>query len=128
MSDCSTSAMLPKEQPKTCGTCGHSAKRHNPPTNVGHPRKNDLVCLVHAVSVSSDLGGAPMPCGIYHQEPGNWTPRTDTLEQRYQQLEQVAKSLLGIAHGAAEEIMFPSRELVAKQRRKLETLGVSLDD
>lgn len=22
MSDCSTAAMLPKEQPKTCGTCG----------------------------------------------------------------------------------------------------------
>lgn len=49
-------------------------------------------------------------------------------EQRCQQLEQIAKSLLGIAHGAAEEIMFPSRELVAKQRRKLEALGVNVDD
>lgn len=49
-------------------------------------------------------------------------------EKRYQQLEQIAKSLLGIAHGAAEEIMFPSRELVANQRRKLEALGVNVDD
>lgn len=123
---------------KTCGNCGHSAKRHNPPSNVGAPRKNDLVCLVHAVAVSSDKGSAPIPCGIYHQEPGNWMPKGDTLEQRYQQLVEVAREMyraIAPLHKWCNEdtccnlgdMGWPCDVCLQELRGELESLGVVLD-
>lgn len=90
--------------PRTCGQCEHSCV-----FEVFCPKFN---FSVPASRRACSLGEA----------------RKSSLLQRCQQLEQVALSLLGIAHGAAEEIMFPSRELIAKKRSELEALGVSTNE
>lgn len=78
-----------------------------------------------------------MPCGIYHQDPGNWTPQTDTLEQRYQRLEQVARDMYSfIAINEALNGLTirgqqkPTDKIMSLATfcEQLESLGVSLDD
>lgn len=58
-------------KPMCCGTCKHSAKR------TGSYRKNDLICLKHAFTVSSDHNSVPMPCGMNGKTPRGWEPKDD---------------------------------------------------
>lgn len=109
MSDCSTNAMRPKEPPKTCGNC----------EIITSNASKDIVCPVRVIGACD-----------------NWRPRTDALEQRCQQLEQVAKEL----YKEYEQIEVELCDFIGygKLRDKyvggtvfkshLANLGVSLDD
>lgn len=113
MSDCSTHAMEPKEPLKTCGTCFYST-----PRKYGHWTTNNLICLRHAVSTYSERHHVT-ECGWGIAGPRGWRPKEpDPLEQRCQQLEEVAREMLGCVFGHR---YWPFRH-------KLEALGVSLDD
>ena len=138
MSDCSTNAMKPKEPPKTCGNCGKCV------AIVGHcDDNNDRVDL-------------------YDQSCENWTPRTDDLEptcdacperlpedgckvkahcydlqQRCQQLEQVARDMFNHMQGlddilrknAHDEYMrTDGKAVIGDIADRLEALGVTAED
>lgn len=116
MSDCSTHAMEPK-QPRTCGNCGHGVQ-----TNVFCRESGGSTAGLHSLG-----------------ERGcrKWTARTDTIEQRYDQLAQVARSMYRII--ATYESRFegeyyspsewvPERGAVTRStKEQLEALGVSVD-
>lgn len=99
-----------KTKAKTCGNCGHS-----------------VVCSAQNKGDDWDY------CN-------QWIPEsTDTLEQRYQQLEQVAREMLGLIKGIEREYprlldpnTQPGGQIVYPMpsesfREQLEALGVSLD-
>lgn len=72
MSDCSTQAMMPKER-RTCGNCGHAVQ-----SNVFCRESDGSTAGLHSME----------ECGCR-----KWIGRTDTLEQRYEHLEQVAREM-----------------------------------
>lgn len=72
MSNCNTAAT--DEQPKTCGTCEHAFNQ-------------DIPCCVPVIGCE-DIRAVYRKSGCHHYEP-----RTETLEQRYQQLEEVARDM-----------------------------------
>lgn len=133
MSDCSTQAMIPKEQPRTCGNCFYSI-----PRKYGHWNTNDLICLRHAVSTNSDRHYVT-ECGCGISGPAGWRPKEPTREQKLEQLTRKAiegyreaASLLkaiyddgyvGIAKGA--NVYVEDAEEIAAS---LEALGVRVDD
>lgn len=120
MSDCSSNAMKPKEKPKTCGTCFHCAERHG--TRF---IKRDGVCLYCGEAVDTQSTSPICPCGNHRM----WRERAGTLEQRYQQLEQVARRLYGYIKRDADDSWSPVKEKIAQQfRKQLEALGVDIDD
>lgn len=116
MSDCSTHAMEPKEPLKTCGTCFYST-----PRKYGHWTTNNLICLRHAVSTHSERHHVT-ECGWGIAGPRGWRPKEpDPLEQRCQQLEQVAQTM----YAKLDAILSPAS--TKNFRQQLEALGVSLD-
>ncbi len=91
MSDCSSEAMKPKEQPKTCETCISDCIRAG---------KDDMSA-----------------CHYYE-------PNYNTLEQRYQQLEQVAKEMCQfLEYKDCFDVGYGR-----KYRDRLQALGVSVND
>lgn len=96
---------------KTCGNCGH-----------WHHMKNDCgACLESysgALSQEVTITGRSESCLIV---PNSWTPKTtDTLEQRYQQLAEVARDMYAL-------IEFESYGGQAIEfRKRLEELGVEV--
>ncbi len=116
MSDCSTESMKPKDNTMAFLS---ALDRRFPPKCVAHLEGTEWNTAVpHGFpdSVVFANDGSVLD--------GTYEIRRYVPEQRFEQLERVALSLLGIAHGAAEEIVFPSRELVAKKRSELEALGI----
>lgn len=119
MSDCSTNSMKPKEPPKTCGTCFYGM-----PRKYGHWRGNDLICLRHAVSTSSERRHVT-ECGWGIAGPRGWRakePACDAcperlpedackvkarcydLGERCEKLEQVAKVLNNLCDSLMEAV------------------------
>lgn len=72
MSDCSTQATMHKER-RTCGNCGHAVQ-----SNVFCCESDGSTAGLHSMEERS--------CK-------KWIGRTDTLEQRYEHLEQVAREM-----------------------------------
>ena len=120
MSDCSTEAMKPKEPPKTCGNCDlNDAIRH----------LDDL------------LANDEFPCDecrADHEQLRGWLVGLQSLEQCYQQLEQVAWELYAVALSAWKEARclagpqvkrsIESREEhLSRLKAQLEALGVEID-
>ncbi len=152
MSDCSTNSMKPKEPPKTCGTCFYGM-----PRKYGHWRGNDLICLRHAVSTSSERRHVT-ECGWGIAGPRGWRAKKPTcddcperlpedackvkahcydLQDRCQQLEQVARDALAVismacslTNGDPEMrcVNLNCKEAHKSLRSRLEVLGVSVDD
>ena len=122
MSNCSAKAMQPKEQPRTCGTCGHSCE-HN--TKLYGCVYDYVPCLLHGT--------------FEHEENScsDWQPSTGVpvrrngkaLEQRFQQLEQVAKRLYRYVKKDADESWSPAKEKVARNfEEELKAIGVNLNE
>lgn len=121
MSDCSTLQIEPQ---KTCGTCFYST-----PMKYGHWTTNDIICLRHTLSTHSERHHVT-ECGWGIDGPRGWRPKEpDTVEQRCQQLEQVARDMYAALH--VNECC--SLEFIADNgdceafRARLEELGVSVD-
>lgn len=118
MSNCNTQAMMPKER-RTCRTC----------KNVNAVW---LDCF-HAANDSSYYMRCTRPdmraCGHYVDDP-------DSLQRRYERLAQVAGEMLETIRGHVSENLRSSDprlkdaicEPYVNYRRKLEALGVSVDD
>lgn len=100
------------EEPKTCGNCGHS---------ISHWTPNCCVCMRGSDSVS-----------IYNNDRAacsDWDEFSPlNIEQRYEQLEQVAKRMYDWCDGVANRYFTIVPETVRDFRKQLETLGVSVDD
>ena len=116
MSDYSTESMKPKEFPDNCGNCEHVCYGIF-----------DVVCPYPRYE-----GQEPYEHGHYRQcslsNPcERYTARQGTLEQRYQQLEQVAKEMYRAIH---RPYTLSDTKVYEKMsfRKQLEALGVSLDD
>lgn len=109
MSDCSTNAMKPKDMDllkspnvsKTCGSCGHV---YQVVLNC-HYADNDG--RYYARATRSDVRACE-----------DWVPNQDSLEQHYEQLEQVAMNMF---YDLDPYCAFPYRE-------QLEALGVMVDE
>lgn len=116
MSDCSTQAMVPKER-RTCGNCGHGVQ-----TNVFCRESDGSTAGLHSLG-----------------ERGcrKWVGHTDTLEQRYERLAQVARSMYRViamfetrfeAEHYSPSEWAPERGAITKStKEQLEALGVSVD-
>lgn len=125
MSDCSTEAMAHKELPRTCGNCGHACGHR---TKLYGCAYDYVPCLLH---------------GTFEHEANlcsDWEQRADTLEQCYEQLEQVALDMWSLIRNIEREyprlldpnckpggqLLYPMpSEQYACQ---LAELGVSVDD
>lgn len=111
MSDCSTQAMMPKER-RTCGTCEHVS--------------STLLDCFYASNDSNFYMQCTRPdvraCEHYVDDP-------DSLQRRYERLEQVAREMMRYArirlheHWTEEDAM-----AVSAYREELDALGVSVDD
>lgn len=118
MSDSSTNAMKPKEPPcfesKTCGNCGH---------RLSSPRISDTACAVKVIQGDSQAGYAEIDMDNFGncEACDSWTHRHDPAEQRYKQLEHVAKGMLDFI----ERVEQTAYEEFSEQLRDC---GVSLDD
>ena len=102
---------------KTCGNCGH-----------WHHMKNDCgACLESysgALSQEVTITGRSESCLIV---PNSWAPKTtDTLEQRYQQIVEVARDLFNRAYEFNRDGPCLGGIYIADFREKLEELGVEL--
>lgn len=119
MSDCSTSAMKPKER-RTCGTC----------KNVNDVR---LGCMF-AASDSSYYMRSTRPdaraCEHYEDDP-------DSLPRRHERLAQVARSMFHeyrelmkdyLWDNGASSSAIKRRRFIVVFRDRLEECGVSVDD
>ena len=94
-------AMEPKKQPKTCGTCEyHKAEIFR-----------DCACK-DSTAYRKPTHPDAKACAFYKQAM--------TLEQRYQQLEQVAKEMLSFIERVEQTAYEEFRE-------QLEALGVDVD-
>lgn len=115
MSDCSTQAMVPKER-RTCGNCGHGVQ-----TNVFCRESDWSTAGLHSLG-----------------ERGcrKWVGHTDTLEQRCERLEQVAREMfceyrlmipILASHIGVDYVTrnFVMPDVFIKELREL---GVSVDD
>ena len=132
MSDFSTQAMKPKEQPKTCGNCANvEAEIHT----VKCPHKR------YPMEKMVDWAGHPrFKHHINDSGCEHWTMRhNDTIEQRYQQLEEVAREMLKAIAPMHETCCEDTCRNLADMgwkdgccyrgfREQLEALGVSVDD
>ena len=121
MSDCSTRQIEPQ---KTCGTCFYST-----PRKYGHWTTNDLICLRHAVSTHSERHHVT-ECGWGIDGPRGGRPKEpDTVDQRCQQLEQVARDMYAALHvneHCSLEFIADNGDCEAF-RARLEALGVSVN-
>lgn len=99
---------------KTCGNCYHCVPRHG--TRF---RKLDGVCLYTGYAVDTQSTSCVTPCGNHRM----WRERKGTMEQRYQQLERVAKSLF-------KNLTLEWLDLddIEEYQKQLEALGVDFDD
>ncbi len=119
MSDCSTQAMEPKKQQRTCGTCAHCepCEWH---CNVEENAHRWIV----------DIDDVGVPCkGLYYED------NPDSLPRRYERLAQVAREMfwcvrdpLDFVERTGEKYVRDGHyfftEIFAEQ---LEELGVSVD-
>ena len=130
MSGCSTQAMAPKEPPKTCGTCANFVKEPYK-QHAGACMASYKHCPVNGYLCVSDM----WPC----ERTDLYIQREDTLEQRCQQLELVAKELytelkvhmideMVSRCATPKEASDRTRFCLSNQRYRLEALGVSVDD
>lgn len=104
---------------KTCGNCYYSL-----PRKYGHWTTNDLICLRHAVSTCSERHHIT-ECGWGIDGPKGWRPKDKhTLEQRYQQLAEVAQEMWHyvVAHNTPN---VPGVDMSGFEER-LEELGVEV--
>lgn len=120
MSDCSTAAMLPKEPPNTCGTCANVYER---------------ILKCHYAS-----NGSFTERTTYEDSKScsQYVERQDTQEQRYGQLEQVARDMLQtikvLEKGYKQHVNpNPCGPLILPMpseccRDNLRSLGVQVDD
>lgn len=131
MSDCSSEAMKPKERPKTCGTCGWFALEPGK-LRSGACLGSYSKCLrAYKLTSVHRCEGEQVWC------PGWRSKGSDTLEQRYQQLEQVARdmytfiSINEILNGTTLRGQAkPADKIMCRSsfQDQLESLGVSVDD
>lgn len=117
MSDCSSSAMEPKER-RTCGTCGRSftARKVMPQCMCELDELDDSGCM----PTHDDNEGACC----------RWIAKPAIIEQRHERLAQVAREMLETMQDwyqllDAEDT--PNYCYLASLERKLEALGVSVD-
>lgn len=125
MSDCSTEAMKPKA--KTCGMCAHGINRlvscWELDPQGSHHAQNEPACHKFAERKQDGMCSCNKSRGY------------DELFQRYQQLEQVTKSLYeeysrinkDMCQVVGFGMMFSSYPAPGGYRRMLDELGVSLD-
>lgn len=110
MSDCSSSAMEPKER-RTCGTCKHVS--------------STLLDCFYASNDSNFYMRCTRPdvvaCEHYEDDP-------DSLPWRYERLEQVAREMYAWCDGIINKEWTIIPERIDGFREKLEALGVSVDD
>lgn len=119
MGDCSIDAMKPKA--KTCGNCGHFM-RDTDSKHLG-------IC---SVCYFEDADGTDVYRAVRDEQPCclplDCVERTDTLEQRYQQLEQVAKEMLDAIRISSSYRMSIKSNYYESFASQLEALGVSVDE
>lgn len=112
MSDCSTSAMKPK-QPRTCGTCKHC-----------EPCEWNCDSKESEYSWIVDVDDVDLPCGGYGYER-----RPYGLAERYERLAQVALDMLRYARIRLGEHWTKEDAKACKAYEdELRALGVSVDD
>lgn len=107
---------------KTCGNCGHFT-RDRESQHLG-------IC---GVCYFETENGVDVYCAVRDVQqcasPGDYIAATDTLEQRYQQLEQVAREMI-TALEVAYIAVGTSREwnsyVIKGYKKRLEELGVEL--
>lgn len=132
MSDCSTQAMTAKE--RTCGTCGNGLRV------VDYSgKRSSCICEYNTRTRCTDvalLHGLDDECQ-FHPNSGAYRPRVEPdLEQRCQQLEQVAMELfdeyrrLLVRHSSVAGRISVMRDFKGAGgfREQLEALGVSVGD
>lgn len=116
MSD--SNAEKPKERHRTCGTCKHAFNQ-------------DIPCCVPVIGCD-DIRAFYREVGCNH-----YTERTDTIEQRYEKLEQVAKDMylfIALEDGLKDVTIRaqgkPRDKIYNRERfsEQLEALWVSLYD
>lgn len=116
MSDCLTNAMKPKEPTKICGTCGHYSLIFG-------------VCKQGEEDVRKPFGEEP--CKFYKFDgfypDGSWREAQEALEQRYEQLEQIARNMFIRAFEHNREGPHLGGIYIADFREQLEALGVDID-
>ncbi len=112
MNDCSTSAFEPR-QPMTCGYCG----------NVEWEKR--IVRCPHKRSFSDEIADWPGHARYKHRCSDsaceNYVDGPDSLQHRYDQLEQVALEML-------EALRLSRNSAYGFYRRLLEGLGATVDD
>lgn len=122
MSDCSTQAMKPKEPPKTCGSLTREFR--NIQDHCRYEREGSVAGSFHCYDVTGSCFD-------------RWVDEVEGLEQRYQQLEQVARDMWNFFRLISDDLGFEASFThdVTKEswslevfRNRLEVLGVSLDD
>lgn len=147
MSDCSMNAMKPKEPPKTCGTCYWMMMQpgHGECGACGNPE-----CGLERLPEAYGNGYYQYTTVDGDCECAFWTPRTDDLEQRCQQLErkyemafkamveceeqhyqleQVARDMWRYMNGVLNHnFAYTLPTDTDNFRNRLEELGVSVDD
>lgn len=125
MSDFSTKAMEPKEQPKTCGTCA-SYYEVRPTMRQGSCFYDEL----------DDYGCSPLHDHDELCDKDRWEPIPLTIEQRYQHLEQVAREMLNdikkanqcAFDGHTDIALVIMANISGIYTSKLEALGVIVDE
>lgn len=135
MSDCPTEAMKPKEPPKKCGEC----KWWMPdPTEQGRVGKTNQ-CGACPQSYNDELDYydttfANTECMYgYHPEEANgreglaFEPRTDTLEQRCQQLSKLTQDMHRIIAAAERNGSTIHDGVSARLLERMDALGVEAD-
>lgn len=151
MSDCSTESMKPKEPPKTCGTCG----------NFARAKGSDHLGICSEIYFEDEYGNDAFAAVLDTRvcdNPSLYKPRmTDCdscperlpedackvkahcydLQERCQQLEQVARDALAVismacslTNGDPEMrcVNLNCKEAHKSLRSRLEALGVSVDE
>ena len=108
MSDCSTQAMAPKEQPKTCGTCANFVKEpYKQHAGACMGSYDTDTCTYHATNIYRCEDDSPWCPGWRQKEP--------------EPLEQVARDAIR----ALDDGNWLEADAL---RDRLEALGVSVDD
>lgn len=109
---------------RTCSKCGHFVEFH------GFKSTDETgFCLLEGEEVRKF--SHTWICGRKVEDgesvPPLWIPRYNTIEQRYQQLEQIAKGMQKCLAKHAYDLTQVAEETAVYYREQLEQLGVEVD-